>query len=320
MGQGTRRVKCWTGRERSAFTLIELLVVVAVLAILIAVLLPALGGARASAQLTVCKSNLRQIATSLSAFSTDDLNGAYCTGPWDNRRTRSLGAIDEKGWVADMVLGNYGKPGELLCPTHPAEYSQNLNIVRINEKAWKPFDAEDVDELIRAGFNTNYTNSWYLGHTDVQGFTAETKNPQFTRGPLRASRMRVASSYVPLMGTARIDFSEDRVSFEGVSYEAVKQMTDGPHFTRARETGRQYYDDFGPAHIGSQAMSDGDSDSGRTLGNIAFADGHVDTFADTTDDGTFGFVIDPDTGTLRYDDDDFNDKVFGGKLTTGEWF
>ncbi len=56
---------------RQGFTLVELLVVIAVLAILIAVLLPSLSGARISAQSIACASNLRQLGIATAAYRTD---------------------------------------------------------------------------------------------------------------------------------------------------------------------------------------------------------------------------------------------------------
>ena len=74
--------------RKIAFTLIELLVVVAIIAVLVAVLLPALARARLTSQRLVCKTNLKQMYVGWCMYA-DDNNGRLAptyfkwpTGNW----------------------------------------------------------------------------------------------------------------------------------------------------------------------------------------------------------------------------------------------
>jgi prepilin-type N-terminal cleavage/methylation domain-containing protein len=58
--------------KRKAFTLIELLVVISIIAMLMAIMMPALGKARNMAATKVCASNMRQMAIASTAYASDN--------------------------------------------------------------------------------------------------------------------------------------------------------------------------------------------------------------------------------------------------------
>ncbi|QOJ00679.1 MAG: type II secretion system protein [Phycisphaeraceae bacterium] len=72
-GRSERAVR----RARAGFTLIELLVVISIIAVLISLLLPSLGGARRTAWTVICQSNLKQLGTAIQMYMDDQKDAQF---------------------------------------------------------------------------------------------------------------------------------------------------------------------------------------------------------------------------------------------------
>lgn len=107
---------------RAAFTLIELLVVISIIAILAALLLPAITLVRGAARVAVCSSNQRQVGSALLAYATD-WDGML---PWG---ADSLGGVAQGNCWNQKVLEQLdGQPGGssrvFTCPEDPRPTSK----------------------------------------------------------------------------------------------------------------------------------------------------------------------------------------------------
>jgi len=90
---------------RRAFTLIELLVVISIIALLIAILLPALGAARKSAERIECLSKARQVVTATTAYATDDSKRLIIPSTKTGAGFASTLGLDEEDWEAFRDYG-----------------------------------------------------------------------------------------------------------------------------------------------------------------------------------------------------------------------
>ncbi|MGE3108065.1 MAG: type II secretion system protein [Phycisphaerales bacterium] len=115
-------------RESRGFTLIELLVVIAIIAIMVGILLPALGSARKTSRMTKCQASMRAVAQGVTAYTIESrwfppayVYGAdQTTGQWDFQSQQASNPNPANGyvhWSYFLFQGDDGIPeGSFTCP------------------------------------------------------------------------------------------------------------------------------------------------------------------------------------------------------------
>jgi prepilin-type N-terminal cleavage/methylation domain-containing protein len=161
-------------RSRAGFTLIELLVVVAIIALLVSILLPALGRARQQAKAIVCRTQLRDLGMNTTMYANAERDAVPLNMFKNYGTSVYLNEVRGRDYPWPVLLLNYqdAQKNQHLCPSMPRDLYPKQEFAL--QSGWDYFEQDGK-------YATSYQMKPDLGSADFAPSMRElaTSQPRF---------------------------------------------------------------------------------------------------------------------------------------------